>query len=51
MEESRSIDHQISDDWKLGHRLKLDFLGVVFQKSIHQGRAALADSTVDDHRA
>src|SRR4029079_8872164 len=42
-----AIDPQVAHERELAHRLQGDRLG----KVIHQGRAALPDLAVDDHRA
>ena len=49
-EEPRTVDHQVADDGKLGHRPQLDAVGLVFEQVVDQGRAGLPHAAVDDHR-
>jgi hypothetical protein len=51
LEHSAAIDEQIADDWEFGGGAELDFLRVVFEQAIDEGRAGLADAAIDDHRA
>jgi hypothetical protein len=51
IKQSGTIDEQIPQDGKLGHRPKFDLLSVIFEQSVYQRAAALSHASINNHGA